>query len=364
MPPTSRTPDPTFWKGRKVLITGHTGFKGSWLALWLNQLGADVIGLALEPDEDTNLFSELSLASRISHNVLNISDLLGVKQLVCESKPEIVFHLAAQPLVRLSYQEPLSTWETNVIGSINLLEALRACEYLCCAVMVTTDKVYKNNEWTYGYREVDELGGRDPYSSSKAAAEIAIDSWRSSYCGRQKHQTPYLRIASARAGNVIGGGDWSQDRIIPDIVRSLSGHLKLTIRNPTSTRPWQHVLEPLSGYLVLAEALYQSQSYAKPFNFGPLIESNRNVRDLVSEVFKYWPGVCIDQGQNDEPHEAGLLNLSIESAFHELHWSPRWNFETTVERTINWYRRFYEHETSTLECCLDDLNHYQASPLP
>jgi len=358
-----RASDRSFWKGRRVLITGHTGFKGSWLALWLTELGADITGLALPPDGETNLFSKLSLANLINHNIIDVSDLDGVKELVSHCKPEIVFHLAAQPLVRLSYEEPLSTWVTNVIGTINLLEALRSSNHLCCAVMVTTDKVYKNKEWTYGYREVDELGGYDPYSSSKAAAEIAIDSWRSSYCGPQKHQTPYLRISSARAGNVIGGGDWARDRIIPDMIRAISGSSKLIVRNPRSTRPWQHVLEPLSGYLTLAESLYRSQSFARAFNFGPLLESNRDVRDLVREVFKHWPGVCSDQGEYDEePHEAGLLNLSIEASHHHLHWSPRWNFSTTVDRTVNWYRRFYECEESALQCCLDDLNLYQASP--
>lgn len=360
---TPTIPSPSFWKGRKVLLTGHTGFKGSWLALWLLELGAEVTGLALPPVGDLSLFSELSLSGRVRHNVLDIRDQAGLKNLVVNVNPEVVFHLAAQPLVRLSYEEPIATWEINVLGTIYLLEALRACKNLCSAVMITTDKVYKNKEWVYGYRETDSLGGHDPYSSSKAASEIAIESWRSSFCGEKPYQTPYLRIASARAGNVIGGGDWARDRIIPDMVRSLIDRTELTVRNPSSTRPWQHVLEPLSGYLRLAESLYQSKTYAKSFNFGPPTESNRNVSDLLSEAFKHWTGKFDSQCDPDAPHEAGLLNLSTERAYHELNWSPCWDFSTTVQRTVNWYQRFHNGQASALHCCLDDLTSYQSASL-
>lgn len=351
--------NPSFWKGRKVLLTGHTGFKGSWLALWLLELGAEVTGIALEPDGDINLFDQLCLADQLNHNVLDITDLETVSDLVLKASPEVVFHLAAQPLVRLSYEIPLNTWTTNVIGTLNLLEVLRRLTHPCSAIMVTTDKVYQNREWIYGYRETDPLGGHDPYSSSKAAAEIAIASWRSSFCGSKEHQTSYLRLASARAGNVIGGGDWSKDRIIPDMVRALSQNSELIVRNPGSTRPWQHVLEPLSGYLRLAEMLHYSKSFAKAFNFGPSTDSNRSVRDLMDEAYIHWPGTWIDKSDPLTVHESALLNLSIESAFHELQWSPRWNFSKTVERTMHWYKQFYAGKASALQCCRDDLDSYQ-----
>ena len=248
-------PDPAFWQGKRVLLTGHTGFKGSWLALWLCELGAQVTGFALAPDTQPSLFDQLGLAGRLDHHIGDLRDPAALRELVAASQPEVVLHLAAQPLVRRSYAEPVLTWETNVLGTIHLIEALRPLAHPCAAVLITTDKVYRNNEWLYGYRENDPLGGHDPYSSSKAAAELAISSWRASYCGSLPHQSPHLRLASARAGNVIGGGDWAADRIIPDTVRSLRAGEPITLRNPTATRPWQHVLEPLGGYLALAEAL-------------------------------------------------------------------------------------------------------------
>jgi CDP-glucose 4,6-dehydratase len=225
-----------------VLLTGHTGFKGSWLALWLLELGAQVTGLALPPDTEPNLFAQLGLERRLDHRVGDIRDADRVASLVNEVRPQVVLHLAAQPLVRRSYAEPTATWATNVMGSIHLLEALRRLQEPCTAVLITTDKVYRNNEWLYGYRENDPLGGHDPYSSSKAAAELAIASWRASFCGSLPHQSPHLRIASARAGNVIGGGDWAEDRIVPDVMRALGGGQPIGVRNPVATRPWQHVL--------------------------------------------------------------------------------------------------------------------------
>jgi CDP-glucose 4,6-dehydratase len=235
-----KAPDRAFWSGRRVLLTGHTGFKGSWLALWLLDLGAKVIGL----------FAQLQLDQRLDHRIGDIRDPSVLSGLVAETRPQVVLHLAAQPLVRRSYAEPAATWATNVMGTIHLLEALRRLEAPCTAVLITTDKVYRNNEWLYGYRENDPLGGHDPYSSSKAAAELAIASWRASFCGNQPHQTPHLRIASARAGNVIGGGDWAADRIVPDAMRALAKHETIGVRNPGATRPWQHVLEPLGGYML------------------------------------------------------------------------------------------------------------------
>ena len=352
------SPDSSFWSGRRVLLTGHTGFKGSWLALWLISLGADVSGLSLEPDPDQTLFKELELTNKLDHRVGDIRDLDVVRQTVSEVQPEVVFHLAAQPLVRLSYLDPLQTWSTNVMGSVNLMESLRSIDHTCSVVMVTTDKVYKNNEWIYGYRENDPLGGHDPYSSSKAAAEIAISSWRESFCGNALHQNPHLRIASARAGNVIGGGDWSLDRIVPDTIRALEKGAAICIRNPDSTRPWQHVLEPLGGYLRLAEVLSVSSEYASSFNFGPNLNSNRSVKDLVEEMLIYWPGQWEDASDDSKLHEAGLLNLVVDRAYQSLGWQPVWDFSLTVSKTVNWYRQVQLNQASALECCLEDLKSY------
>ena len=355
-------PNSNYWNGRRVLLTGHTGFKGSWLALWLLELGAKVTGLALPTESNLNLFSQLKLEDKLCHREGDIRDAELVKDVVLETQPEVVLHLAAQPLVRFSYQEPVATWSTNVMGTIHVLEALRLLSQPCSAVLITTDKVYRNNEWVYGYRESDPLGGHDPYSSSKAAAEIAISSWRSSFCGNLPYQTPYLRVASARAGNVIGGGDWAHDRIVPDAMRALSRNKTIAVRNPNATRPWQHVLEPLGGYLCLAEALSDSADQEKAFNFGPPLEANRPVRDLVEEALKHWSGTWEDHSQPNAPHEANLLNLVIDRAHHELGWKPRWNFSTTVERTVNWYRRVESREASALECCIEDLNAYLTPP--
>ncbi|MFN7678762.1 MAG: CDP-glucose 4,6-dehydratase [Cyanobacteriota bacterium] len=360
--PKFRVPDPTFWRGRRVLLTGHTGFKGSWLALWLSELGADLWGLALPPEPGPNLFQQLHLQDRINHQIGDVRDATGVQTIGEQCQPEVVLQLAAQPLVRRSYSDPLVTWETNVNGTLHVLEALRSLQQSCSAVMITTDKVYRNNEWLYGYRENDPLGGHDPYSSSKAAAEIAIASWRSSFCGPLPHQTPHLRIASARAGNVIGGGDWAADRILPDAMRSLAAGEPIAVRNPDATRPWQHVLEPLGGYLLLAERLTQGNvALAAAFNFGPHLEANRSVRALVEESLLHWPGQWNDHSDATSPHEASLLHLVIDKAHHELGWSPRWDFATTVERTVSWYREVHEGRTSALDCCLADLSCFEKS---
>jgi CDP-glucose 4,6-dehydratase len=371
--PMSLNPDPGFWRGKRVLLTGHTGFKGSWLALWLLELGAQVTGLALPPETTPNLFEQLGLANRLDHRPGDIRDPRLLAELVSACQPELVLHLAAQPLVRHSYAQPVATWDTNVMGTIHLLEALRTLQQPCTAVLITTDKVYRNNEWLYGYRENDPLGGHDPYSSSKAAAELAIASWRASFCGAGPHQTPHLRIASARAGNVIGGGDWAADRIVPDAIRSLAAAQPIQVRNPRATRPWQHVLEPLGGYLLLAERLHGGDAagmvehpLTDAFNFGPHLEANRSVQSLVEEALGHWPGAWEDRSDPTSPHEASLLNLVIDKAHHHLGWSPRWSFATTVERTVGWYRRVHQAESSAFECCLGDLAAYQsiAEPLP
>jgi len=360
-------PAPDFWRGRRVLVTGHTGFKGSWLTLWLLSLGADVWGYALAPEPGRALFTDLGLDQATGnanwghlHNRLgDLRDLEALRRCVQDAQPEVVLHLAAQALVRRSYLDPLGTWATNVQGSLHLLEALKPIQHPCAVVMVTTDKVYENQEWLYGYRENDRLGGHDPYSASKASAELAIASWRSSFCGKDAHQTPHLAIATARAGNVIGGGDWAEDRIVPDAMRSLAAGQSIPVRQPNATRPWQHVLEPLGGYLLLAEKLATGDSvYTSAFNFGPTLEANRSVRELVEASLSYWPCSWRDLSNTTAPHEAGRLHLQIDKAYHQLGWAPRWPFATTVERTVAWYRAVHEG-ASAMACCLEDLKVYQ-----
>ena len=324
-----------FWEGKRVLVTGHTGFKGSWLSLWLTELGATVHGLALPPDTIPSLFDQLDVASSVDHFVGDIRKAELVADRIGRVKPDVVFHLAAQPLVRRAYADPVRTWETNVMGTLHVLEALRSLDNLCAVVVVTTDKVYENREWLHAYRETDRLGGHDPYSSSKSAAELAVASWRSSFFAGSSG----IRVASARAGNVIGGGDWAADRIVPDLVRALTAGVPVQVRNPGSVRPWQHVLEPLSGYLLLAEHLYLSDSVLlqDSFNFGPGFDGFRSVGDLVTECLLWWPGEWEASGAVGGPHEAGLLALATEKAHSLLGWQPRWSFAEGVKQTMAWY---------------------------
>ena len=356
-----------FWLGKRVLLTGHTGFKGCWLLVWLQELGAEVWCYSLEPNDPPNLFKEIAkerpAGKNWHHTIGDIREGNKLSLIIKQSQPEIVFHLAAQALVQNSYVDPIGTWSTNVQGSLHLLEGLKQLKHQCAVVMITTDKVYRNNEWGYGYRENDRLGGHDPYSSSKAAAEIAISSWRASFCGNGREQTPFLKIASARAGNVIGGGDWAPNRIIPDTIRALSQKKVVTVRNPSSTRPWQHVLEPLSGYLLLAEQLAYKPDDVKladAFNFGPKIESNTSVENLIREVLKHWDGKWTKLPTSQALHEARSLHLNIDKAYNILEWSPQWNFSKTVERTIRWYKKVLNGESS-LESCLSDLALYNSS---
>ncbi|MEO0453860.1 MAG: CDP-glucose 4,6-dehydratase [Verrucomicrobiota bacterium] len=336
------------FRGKQVLVTGHTGFKGAWLCEWLLSLGAEVTGYSL-PDIPTtpSLFEQLGLSQRVNDQRGDVRDSVQIRRVIRDLEPDFVFHLAAQPLVRLSYDQPVETWNTNVLGTIHILEALKNLSNPCVAVLITTDKVYENHEWLHGYRECDPLGGYDPYSSSKAAAELAIQSWRNSFF--QKHS---VKVASVRAGNVIGGGDWALDRIVPDSIRALKEGDSIPVRNKVATRPWQHVLEPLSGYLLLAsriaasvevERLSSSQAAAEElctaFNFGPHLESNRTVKDLVEEILKHWPGSWDDQSDPHAPHEAGKLNLVWDKSHHLLNWQPRWRFAETIKKTIEWYQR-------------------------
>lgn len=318
---------------KTVWISGASGFKGSWLCEWLLLLGAKVHAVSQPPETKPALFQQLALETRIQHTFADIRNPRVARESICAAQPDFVFHLAAQPLVRRSYRQPVETWETNVMGTIHVLEALRELTKPCAAVFVTTDKCYENREWHYGYREEDALGGYDPYSSSKAGAEIAIASWRRSF-----FKDHAVRIASARAGNVIGGGDWAEDRIVPDAVRALQAGQAISVRNPAATRPWQHVLEPLSGYLRLAAKLTAASECATVFNFGPHLEANRPVADLVREILQVWPGEWRDCSDPHAAHEAQQLHLAIDKSFHLLGWSPRWSFAEAIRHTIEWYR--------------------------
>lgn len=326
---------PASFAGRTVLVTGHTGFKGSWLCEWLLLLGARVTGFSLPPPTQPALFDQLGLRPRLTHLEGDIRDPAAVAHAVRATAPDFVFHLAAQPLVRLSYREPVQTYAVNVLGTAHVLDALRAAGRPCVFVGVTTDKCYENREWLHAYREEDPLGGYDPYSSSKAAAELVIAAYRRSFL-----QGAGIRVASARAGNVIGGGDRAEDRIVPDCMRALDRGETIVVRNPHATRPWQHVLEPVGGYLALASALAGSAepaALASAFNFGPALESNRDVRALVTEILRHRPGAWRDESDPHAPHEANRLNLAVDKAFHLLGWRPVWTFERAIAETVRWY---------------------------
>lgn len=346
------------YHNRKVLITGHTGFKGSWLALWLSQMGAKITGYSLQPPTDPNHFQLLNLD--INSVISDIRDANNLKQVFKEQQPEIIFHLAAQAIVRRSYQDPLETFSSNVLGTVNVLEAARACSCVRAIVIVTSDKCYENKEWPWGYRENDTLGGYDPYSASKGCAEIITSCWRNSFFNLKDYgHTHQTLLASARAGNVIGGGDWAADRLIPDIMRAVSRNEKVKIRNPQATRPWQHVLEPLSGYLLLGQKLLDGRKeIADAWNFGPSEEENVSVGEIVHLVKKVWPKIDYEINQSpDQPHEAGLLRLDCSRARKKLKWMPAWTGSSTIEKTTLWYKAFYE---SSAILSLEQLKHYIA----
>jgi CDP-glucose 4,6-dehydratase len=334
------------YAGKKIFLTGHTGFKGAWLSEWLLSLGAQVTGYAIDCEEPS-LFEQLKLTQRMQDIRGDIRDLRLMSDAISTFQPDFVFHLAAQPLVRHSYVDPVGTFTTNVTGSINVMEAVRLAADRCAVVMVTTDKCYANRETSHAYSETDPLGGHDPYSASKAAAEIAIDSYRKSFFSDAS--TGRIALASARAGNVIGGGDWATDRLVPDCIRALQRGEKIPVRKKKATRPWQHVLDPLSGYLTLGAALWQiidrpkgdrarREQVCSAFNFGPKPDSNRTVGHVVDEVLKHWPGGWTDKSDDSAPHEAGLLNLKIDKADRILSWRPVWEFEEAVAHAVSWYR--------------------------
>ncbi len=330
------------FSGKRILITGHTGFKGSWLAVWLRMLGAEVAGAALDPPSQPSHFEATKLAWGMRDHRVDIRDRKALGEVVAKVSPDFVFHLAAQPLVRRSYADPVETYETNVIGTLNVLEALRALDKPCVAVLITSDKCYDNVEWVWGYRESDALGGPDPYSASKGAAELVIRSHVRSFFPAA---TSKVCIGVGRAGNVIGGGDWADDRIVPDCMRAWSDGREVALRNPMATRPWQHVLEPLSGYLTLAAALHdQPALHGEPFNFGPPAAQNQTVLELVEGRGKHWDKVRWAKGSlsHNGPYEAGLLKLNCDKAQQHLHWRAVLGFEETVRLTAEWYRAYYE----------------------
>lgn len=349
-----------FYRGKRVLVTGHTGFKGSWLSIWLHELGAEVIGIGLDPFTERDNYVLSGIGKRIKADIrADIRDGQRMKEIFNEYQPEIVFHLAAQPLVRLSYDKPVETYETNVMGTINIMEAIRCTESVKVAVMITTDKCYENKEQIWGYRENEPMGGYDPYSSSKGAAEIAISSWRRSFFNPSDYgKKHHVSIASVRAGNVIGGGDWALDRIIPDCIKALETGKDIDIRSPKAIRPWQHVLEPLSGYMLLAQKMWNEPvKYCEGWNFGPLPESISTVWEVASKVVEnYGSGKLNDVSDPNALHEAKLLMLDISKAKFQLGWEPRMNISQCVELTVDWYKRYRGEDI--YEVCLQQINKY------
>ncbi|MGL5353638.1 MAG: CDP-glucose 4,6-dehydratase [Cetobacterium sp.] len=347
-----------FWNKKRVLITGHTGFKGSWLTIWLTLLGAEIIGFSLEDLNPLSIFYKSKLSQKVTDTRGDVRDLSKIKEIFNKYNPEIVFHLAAQPLVRESYKNPSYTYEVNVNGTMNILECIRESNKKITAVLITTDKCYENREIIWGYRENDALGGYDPYSSSKACCEILINSWRSSYFNKKDYKIHNKSISSARAGNVIGGGDFSNDRIIPDFIRALEDNKKIKIRNPKSTRPWQHVLEPLFGYMSLAKLMYENEGeYCEGWNFGPSINSVIDVKSLTEKLVSiYGLKDMIEIEENNEFHEANLLFLDTTKAKLRLNWEGKLDINKTLELTASWYKRYKNEDV--FELCSEQINEY------
>ena len=349
--------DPVFWKDKKVFLTGHTGFKGSWLSLWLSSMGAKVSGYALAPNTTPSLFNVLDIDSLIeTSHIADIRNLPALQKAMTQAKPDIVIHMAAQPLVRYSYANPVETYATNVMGTVHVLESTRRIESARATVVVTTDKCYENREREAGYREDEAMGGFDPYSSSKGCAELVTSAYRQSYF---TNSTQGNQIASARAGNVIGGGDWSEDRLIPDAIRAFEASQPLMIRNPLATRPWQHVLEPLSGYLILAQALYeQGSSFASGWNFGPRDEDNRAVQEVAELMISQWDKTARwEKEGSEQPHEAHLLKLDCSKARSQLGWIPKWNLEFATQKIVQWQKAYQAKENMQV-VSLAQINQY------
>ncbi len=350
--------NPDFWRGKRVLITGHTGFKGSWLSLWLQSVGAKLRGIAMAPPTAPALFEVARVAVDMEHRITDIRNFDAVRSQMDEFQPEIVIHMAAQPLVRFSYSEPVETYATNVMGTVHVLEAARHVGSVKVIVNITTDKCYENREWVWGYREDEPMGGHDPYSSSKGCAELVSTAYRKSFL-----QNAGIAMATARAGNVIGGGDWALDRLVPDILRALEKCEPVLIRNPHATRPWQHVLEPLSGYLQLAERLYlHGQLDAEGWNFGPRDEDARPVQWIVEHLCEHWGnGASWTLQPGDHPHEASFLKLDISKARQRLHWTPRWSLEVALKHITEWHQAWIEGQDMRI-VCLNQINQFESMP--
>ena len=347
--------NPNFWKGKRVFLTGHTGFKGSWLSLWLQLMGAEVKGFSLTPPTTPSLFAEANVAQQMQSEIGDIRDFSKLSESIRSFNPDVLLHLAAQPLVRLSYKEPIETYSTNVMGTVNVLEASRYASHLKAIVVITTDKCYENREWEWGYRENEPMGGHDPYSNSKGCAELVVSAYRRSFF----HTNDTAAVASARAGNVIGGGDWAEDRLIPDILRAFEKQQPVIIRNPLSTRPWQHVLEPLSGYLVLAQQLYnQGKTFAEGWNFGPKDDDCQTVQWILDKMVHFWgEGAHYQIDNSEQPHEANFLKLDCSKAASRLKWHPQWRLEQTLEQIIQWHRAWLQGEEMQTHC-LREIKEY------
>jgi CDP-glucose 4,6-dehydratase len=348
------------YSGKRVFVTGHTGFKGSWLIKTLNILGAKIRGYSLPPENDINLYMKIKGDDFCDSIISDLRDKEALKNALLDFQPDFVFHLAAQPLVRLSYQIPSETFEVNAIGTANLLDAVKLLEGQCNVVLITTDKVYHNYEWEFPYRENDRLGGYDPYSASKACCELIIDSYKNSFFNLSKYATHKKSISIARAGNVIGGGDWSTDRLLPDIVKSLYGNREIVLRNPNSTRPWQHVIEPIVGYLLLAQKqLIDPLNYSQSFNFGPNYYDTLTVEEVVKKSIQLWGnGKFVINNEKGQPHEALQLRLDISKAIQLLNWKPKFDAEQALSNTINWYKSFYSNPDSVNELTSQEINDY------
>lgn len=339
--------NPSFWQGKHVFLTGHTGFKGGWLALWLTSMGAKVTGYALQPNTEPSLFEILRIQDLIHESYIgDIRNFDALKKMMQKAQPDILIHMAAQPLVRYSYNHPVETYATNIMGTVHVLEAARQISSLRATVVVTTDKCYENQERERGYSETEPMGGYDPYSSSKGCAELVTAAYRQSFFPANNYSFHHHAVASARAGNVIGGGDWSEDRLIPDAIKAFESKKPLSIRNPLATRPWQHVLEPLSGYLVLAQALYdKGVLYASPWNFGPYDEDARSVQEVIQLLISQWgEDASWKKEGSEQPHEANLLKLNCSKAHQELGWQPKWNLETAILKIVEWQKAFQEKQ--------------------
>lgn len=349
------------YRGKKVLVTGHTGFKGTWLTSWLLELGAEVCGISKDIPTQPSMFEELGLENKIEHHFADVRDLSTIREIIGNFKPDFLFHLAAQPIVSLSYDDPLETISTNVMGTAHILEVLRSFQHKCNAVIITSDKCYENVEWVWGYKETDAVGGRDIYSGSKGAAEVIFHAYQQSFFA---NNNGHVRLATGRAGNVIGGGDWAADRIVADCMRAWSKSNNVEIRCPDATRPWQHVLEPLSGYLALGQGLAEdSKNHGEQYNFGPRSEQNHTVKDLLSDLSEYWhfenPNDAYKITDNIPFHEAGLLKLNCDKALFNLKWEANLNYKDCIKFVSEWYFEFYQEKNNMLEFTRSQIHEYE-----